>query len=187
MTAVDRMQLERLRQTLDEREARIRELEAEKSDLVAGLENIRDTCDGNAHGIASATLDLVPHTPAPPDSEPAESSGGDEQHQWDRGGERCVKCGAKDWMDAPCTPPEQRDALEAFDRILNEHRCGDPAYGVDVEKVRRALREPRLPDGETIETIRDAICLLEQSAGPFDEACRILRAAAPEPDSGEDA
>ena len=24
-------------------------------------------------------------------------------HEWDRDGERCVKCGAKDWMDAPCT------------------------------------------------------------------------------------
>ncbi len=27
-----------------------------------------------------------------------------EGHKWDRDGERCEKCGAKDWMGGPCTP-----------------------------------------------------------------------------------
>jgi hypothetical protein len=26
------------------------------------------------------------------------------QHQWDRDGERCLKCGDKDWMGGPCRP-----------------------------------------------------------------------------------
>ena len=30
---------------------------------------------------------------------------GSSAHQWDRDGERCVKCGAKDWMGGPCTAP----------------------------------------------------------------------------------
>ena len=24
-------------------------------------------------------------------------------HKWDRGGERCLNCGAKDWMGGPCS------------------------------------------------------------------------------------
>jgi hypothetical protein len=27
-------------------------------------------------------------------------------HKWDRGGERCVKCGDKDWMGTQCSVPD---------------------------------------------------------------------------------
>lgn len=27
-----------------------------------------------------------------------------ERHQWDKTGERCVKCGGKDWLGGPCVP-----------------------------------------------------------------------------------
>jgi hypothetical protein len=34
----------------------------------------------------------------------AEKRKGATHHEWDRDGERCVKCGAKDWMGGECTP-----------------------------------------------------------------------------------
>lgn len=29
-------------------------------------------------------------------------------HKWDRDGERCVRCGSKDWMGGYCTPTDQQ-------------------------------------------------------------------------------
>ncbi len=42
-------------------------------------------------------------TPCDPERQAAPSATG--THQWDEDGERCLKCGAKDWMAGPCKRP----------------------------------------------------------------------------------
>lgn len=82
---------------------------------------------------------------------------------------------------------------------IDMHECADRELArcwekIDQIRAKQAAKpdhsplpqhedEQRVPD---VETIRDVICLLEQSAGPFDEACRLLRAAVPEPDQEKD-
>lgn len=37
---------------------------------------------------------------------PAEPEAPAYRHKWDRSGERCEKCGDKDWMGGPCSKPD---------------------------------------------------------------------------------
>jgi hypothetical protein len=41
---------------------------------------------------------------------PADRQGQGAAHQWNDEGERCVKCGAKDWMAGDCSPRTDRQA-----------------------------------------------------------------------------
>ena len=36
-------------------------------------------------------------------------------HKWDRDGERCVKCGDKDWMGTECSVPDAPEHIESKD------------------------------------------------------------------------
>lgn len=72
-----------------------------------------------------------------------------ESHKWDAEGERCVKCGAKDWMGGPCTPkqgddkPHAQNAAPQVDGTAVEAQAkqrSTPASAASEDKI-KALEE----------------------------------------------
>lgn len=54
------------------------------------------------------------------------------QHKWDRDGERCVKCGAKDWMGGPCsTPSATRPSEQEISALIDKHTDKDGFANTD--------------------------------------------------------
>lgn len=45
-----------------------------------------------------------------------------EAHQWDRDGERCVKCGAKDWMGGACAPTAPKQIIDPPGAAVETYR-----------------------------------------------------------------
>ena len=66
------------------------------------------------------------------------------QHEWDADGERCLKCGDKDWMGGPCRP------------------VTTTATGV-LDELRNLLC-----DSSTFEQGMDRIAALVEACKPFD-------------------
>jgi len=46
------------------------------------------------------------------------------EHQWDDDGERCLKCGDKDWFAAKECRGEMRDVLNVADHFALSCKCG---------------------------------------------------------------
>lgn len=57
--------------------------------------SVRPTSDYMEQGFMEEWKFALTAAPTPPKK----------AHKWDRGGERCVRCGQKDWMAGECVPP----------------------------------------------------------------------------------
>lgn len=115
----------------------------------------KDSNDGQAMADAGNNLSAAMHevtdaiSSLRPLLDQASAGVGDGRHQWDRDGERCVKCGDKDWMndpvckghaltqaDQPADKDDRREAL-AFCEMVEEIGMPDdtviPVWPIDTE------------------------------------------------------
>lgn len=104
-------------------------LKEELADQRDAWTDLRDNPAADAHTrrFAQQQIDSANKVLALPESE---------GHEWDRDGERCLKCGAKDWMGGECTP---RSASAESDFVLiwsGEHRAWWRANGNGYTTVR---------------------------------------------------
>ena len=73
-------------------------------------------------------------------------------HQWDDAGERCVKCGDKDWMGGPCEAMTAPVAGGGVLAVLDFHIADMAGSG-----VRYAQREELIATRATVEAMADAL------------------------------
>lgn len=79
-------------------------------------------------------------------------------HQWDRDGERCVKCGAKDWMEGPCSTsiPSADGPSEEAIRLAKDMIAEFPEQPCTVYREILRLAGKGVASSETAPTVEFA-------------------------------
>jgi hypothetical protein len=61
------------------------------------------------------------------------------QHQWDGDGERCTRCGDKDWFAGPeCKPPVKGHACRPEDRAMIATPAGQELVACAIQELEEA-------------------------------------------------